>query len=583
MASRHPQTKEELQKLQKIILEKLSENGTNNIAIRQIANDLNIDTGLVIKYKQQMLYRLSQKPEEKTTNIGIKEDKMKNNISKEDIIIQKSSDKNDEEIKNKKNKKFLNAKEQVEICNYYLNDELTATELAEMYDVVPSTIYRCLKSHGINKNNNKEKNMKRKKMSTTRSRNLPKETKEKDVKTTENNITDNKPFAVIKFVTDMPLYDWEKFKTTNIIWAISKNRERSDLRDSINIQNIMDMDILNDFRDKYNLVSISEDNTIHLIDYWNVTEQKIECYSQNEKIKIKNNDGTVITHNEFDIALKQIIDHDKVSKRSRLKIGEFCFDPQNFNNLHKIFGFDKFSFNVISKNNDETIEAGLVADRHEGIPVTKYIYDGSFNEELMFNYPEQERIAKKFMMENFDFSEDPSKKTEKKIKQLKLYVTGIQCAYGAVMKVCIDMGINLVTMHYNAKTKSYVPQYINGNPEDTGGYIKAFDRLKLQKSLTTDILLFNCTYKDFSESNVDEFYIMEASRMNDTKDTNNGKGESIIIIIKNRQDIWRIYPTILDHLLANDGLDLALWVTTASIKNNNLQWGMNIVKSFNYK
>ena len=141
-------------------------------------------------------------------------------------------------------------------------------------------------------------------------------------------------------------------------------------------------------------------------------------------------------------------------------------------------------------------------------------------------------------------------------------------------------------MHYNAKTGSYVPQYINGNIEDTGGYIKAFEKITSQKNLKGgEILLFNCTYENFMESNVDTFYIMEASRMiNNSGNSQPQKGESVIVVIKNKEDIWRLYPTILDNIVENtDKINLALWVTKASIKGNILNWGMNIIKSFNYK
>ena len=113
--------------------------------------------------------------------------------------------------------------------------------------------------------------------------------------------------------------------------------------------------------------------------------------------------------------------------------------------------------------------------------------------------------------------------------------------------------------------------------------MKGFDRILSQKSLNGDILLFNCTYEDFSETNIDNFYIMEAAKMRNTSSTDNQKDESIIIVIKKREDIWKIYPTVLDHIIDNDGLNLAVWVTTARIKENNLQWGMNVIKSFNYK
>ena len=71
--------------------------------------------------------------------------------------------------------------------------------------------------------------------------------------------------------------------------------------------------------------------------------------------------------------------------------------------------------------------------------------------------------------------------------------------------------------------------------------------------------------------------------MRNQSSTDNQKAESIIITIKNRQDIWKLYPRIVDHIIDNDGLNLAMWVTDGKIKDNNLCWGMNIVKSFNYK
>ena len=574
MAQKHPQQKEELKELRPKIEEMLELKGTSLFAIREIANELGIDAGLVRKQKDRFIIKKAS--EQKENNNASSEENINNSkenneeeeeIKEEDITI----DEGDKKVKKQRN--YLSAQAEIEICNCIVNGELKVKELAEMYWVDTSTIYRCLRKHGVS-TNKKESNMKRKKKKKKRNRTAVKQQKPNTTVAVEQQKKEE-VFVTIKFRTSFPIFEEVK-DDMKVIWAISRNESRDDLRNDLIINTIDEMVLINDLRDRYNLISISG-NIIHVIDFWNSSEKKIELFSQKTPLLFKKEDGTILSFNEFDEALKDIRELDKDSKRSRLKLGEFCFDPNNFTGLHKILGINKFSFNIVSKNNAKTVEAGLVADRHDGMPVDKFIYDASFDENLMFDYPEQERIAKKFLQDNFDFE------NEEEVKQLKLYVTGIQCAYGAVMKACIDMHVNLVTMHYNAKTKAYIPQYINGNAEDAGGYIKAFDKIKQQKSLNSEILLFNCSFEDFAESNVESFYIMEAAKMINTTSNNNDKVESVIIIIKDMEDIWKLYPTILKHIMANNGLNLALWVTSANIKNNTLYWGMNVIKSFNYK
>ena len=595
MKSKHPQTKKELAILKPKIRDELIKTGTTNIQMRQIANKLGIDAGLVVKVKGEMIYEQAQTQEikssipmiiEREENMEILQDQQE----KIEIVEEENKEEKIEEGKKKrKTRVTLTPEKEVELCNHYANKEFTQKELAIIYEISESGVSRIIARHGLRrKENNKNMGKKRKAMTRSRQRNNKENIAAKNVTTNieeddrlypeEGGKNPNEPFATIRFVAYLPLANYEKeAKESNIIWAISKNADYHDLITDIKIMKKSDGAVINKYRDRYYLVSIVNGGFIHLIDYWDVTNETLSIYTSPEKYNIKDENGNFITYDKFNEIIRAIIKYDKSSGRSRLRLNDFVVDTTKFGELHRIFGLDNFSFNMASKENSVIIEAGLIAGRHDGMPVNSFIYEASFGEDLMFNYDEQERLAKKFLSENFDFSND----TE--VKQLKLYVTGMQSAYTAVIKACVDMKVNLVSMHYNAQTKSYLPQYVTGKPEDCGAYVKAFEKLHNQKCLNGDVLLFNCTFEDFGESNIDKFYVMECAKMRNQNNNDNQKAESIIIIIKEEEDIWKIYPTIVKYINANTGFNLALWVTDAKIKDNNLYWGMNIVKSFNYK
>ena len=600
--SKHPMKKSELEKLKPLIQQKLILKGLSNQAMREIANELGIDAGLVVKVKQRTDSNLFRKNNSApisepsildiTNTIPVPEivstPTSETEIKIEEFAKEKMNKLNEEKqfqlaamINNTimSGKHYLTDKEKDNLIKDYLTGNYKQNQLAEKYLVCNTTVGNILKSRGITtKKGSGDMGKKKGKMTTTRSRNQKPQPKPTPTKTASNEKSE--PRTIVKFVTDIPVYEEELVTKGNIIWACSKNRSISDLREDLVIYNIDETEKINSLRDKYYLISFSN-NKMGLIDYYDIVNKKIVSYAYHKDTYIlyKNEDG-IITNEQIHEGIKSIIKYDKEVERSRLKLNNFTFDPKNFTDLQKVFGFDNFSFSLASKNNSITVEAGLVADRHT-MPVEKFIYSEALDQQLMFNYPEQERIAKDFLRMNFDF--DPNGDDSKKVKVLKLYITGMQCAYGAVMKSCMEMGVNLIAMHYNNTSGSYVPQYIVGDPEETGAYIKGFERILNQKSLNGEILLFNCTYEDFSETNVNGFYIMEAAKMRNTNSSDNQKEESIIVIIKNKEDIWTIYPTVLDHIMANDGLNLALWVTTAKIKDNTFQWGMNVVKSFNYK
>ena len=621
MSAKHPQSKKELERLEPIIKNRLETVGTSTKQMRQIANELGIDAGLVVKVKNQLVYTKAMTTttvDEQIKSVDVTkpadvididdnlpvidiEDQVKENNNTEEEVKKDNIVKEESKVTTRKKRTCLTAEQEIELCSHYINKEFNTTELAELYNVSSSTVSRVLARHNTGKG---KSNMGKKKKTTKKKyNNIPKNrdieeviaadeaAKEKAISEEakevesileedrlypeEGGIDPDANFLTIKFVTDLPIYS-KSISNSDTIWAVSKNRDRKDIKPSICIKNKADTKVINELRGRYNLISIS-DNIIHLIDYWDELDERLNIFVMKDKggVKFRKEDDSIITYEELDNIIKSTIEYDRTLNRSRLRLNDFEFDNKNLSDLHKLFGFDKFSFNTIAKNNIETIEAGLVGDRHE-VPVDKFIYPTTLSEDVMFNSNEMDRIARKFIEDNFNLSSSST-------KVLKAYLTGYQPALMSAIKACNDYGIKFIGMNYNASKKCYIPQGGNCELDEVGGYIRAFDKLYQQKNLASDILLFNCTYEDFSESNVDTFYIMEAAKMRNTSSTDNQKEESVVIIMKNIEDVWKVYPTILDHLLANDGLNLALWVTTARIKDNNLNWSMNIVKSFNYK
>lgn len=142
---------------------------------------------------------------------------------------------------------------------------------------------------------------------------------------------------------------------------------------------------------------------------------------------------------------------------------------------------------LLKIQNESYIKVGLVADRHNINPVKDYIFDG-FDSELMFNYEEQFEIAKKEIKDKIPFNNG------KPIKGLMLYATGLQAALVSVIKVCEEMGIPLVVMHYNAEDQAYYPQnysvendVIAKVPTILDNYVKKVRLLQLYNCMPEDL------------------------------------------------------------------------------------------------
>ena len=95
MSSRHPQNKKDLEKLKVAVEEQLQKIGTSNANARQIANILGVDSGLVIKFRNEINYRNSRI---QTINPVIKNDLPTIIDKEEDMKILSEDNKNNKSV-----------------------------------------------------------------------------------------------------------------------------------------------------------------------------------------------------------------------------------------------------------------------------------------------------------------------------------------------------------------------------------------------------------------------------------------------------------------------------------------------------
>ena len=99
------------------------------------------------------------------------------------------------------------------------------------------------------------------------------------------------------------------------------------------------------------------------------------------------------------------------------------------------------------------IICGMIDGRHS-LPVKQYIFS-DINGDLFVDYDEQYRIAKARIEELMGNYNDNSRS-----KGLCMYITGLASVQATIIKVCMDLKINLTLMHYNPESGGYYAQEI---------------------------------------------------------------------------------------------------------------------------
>lgn len=227
----------------------------------------------------------------------------------------------------------------------------------------------------------------------------------------------------------------------------------------------------------------------------------------------------------------------------------------------KKFGIDQFADKMTHyKSHSDCIEVGLINNRHD-IPVKNYIFDDSLSQDLMFDYNEQERIVQEFI--------DKHCMVRKKIV---LYATGLQSALSSVIKICLKNNIDISIKHYNAESKSYILQQLSGSFDSN---IDPFFELSQCKH---GLFFYKCSQKEM-ETYDGTFYIIKFTDLKEL-DCPTDKKSSGHIIVKNYEDIFDIFPTMLGEMMRFYNQRFAIYMNKCYIKDNTFRFGFCFSKNY---
>ena len=248
-----------------------------------------------------------------------------------------------------------------------------------------------------------------------------------------------------------------------------------------------------------------------------------------------------------------------------------------------MFADQEFSNNKIKrmkfKNSDENVFfAGLVKDRHEIPFVDKYVFETLTQSN--FNTPEYcENKAKGFI--NAYIKPDPS---SGKFKTLVVYCTGLQLALSALVSVCAQLQVNLITMHLNAETKKFIPQKtlcIFGNDiPNVNGLIH--NPLKPLSERYGKIFTYDCTIEDLLQQ--EKCIYIKACYGEKYANENNS-----VIILSNKEfpevEQWKLFGDLVQSMQKEDLPDKhhSVILGRINISMDGYQYGELITKSFNYR
>ena len=210
----------------------------------------------------------------------------------------------------------------------------------------------------------------------------------------------------------------------------------------------------------------------------------------------------------------------------------------------------------------------LVAGRHN-MPVQKAIFKYSLSKDQMFNEIELEHIVTDFI----------SNELEKDSGGILCYTTGIQCALGALIKVCFQHKINLVLMNYDTDTSTYHPQIIwKEFPNYQEPDIDIHQSQMYSNILRTynDANLYNCKVEELHNI----IYIV-SKVIFDNKHDMSSSTYRIAYICKSEADGWQLYSKLVLDMARTTG-SIGIFLQEVTIKSNGNFDSRRISKSQNF-
>lgn len=239
----------------------------------------------------------------------------------------------------------------------------------------------------------------------------------------------------------------------------------------------------------------------------------------------------------------------------------FCDQEYSNDKLYRV-QFNKYAQDIIV--------AGLCKNRHD-MPVSKYVFD-TLNEKEIDDPKYIENRATGFI--NAYVRPKPTMPS----KTLVLYCTGFALALSTIIKVCVQNKINLITMHWNPNTESYVPQ----TTIDIFGKVPQIDEISPLKGLDDKyrggVYLFGCKNRQLVEKENCLFISLQ--------DEKHPERNSIILfnLAFPNNETWRIYGEFIKMSRA-EGFEKRqnIQLGTISISMSGYVWGDVLSKSYNWR
>lgn len=306
----------------------------------------------------------------------------------------------------------------------------------------------------------------------------------------------------------------------------------------------------------------SVNNVIKRYNYELAEKERKEAKANQEKINGEDMNNRKKSKNKHQIKREMNAWEESITAKEDSDI-EVSVIPE-YDSDFEDFGLDQF--NLVKFSNENIVQCGLVADRHD-MKIDKFIFEEALSEELMFDYDEQERICKEFIANNIKFENGVAK------QKLVIYTTGMQCALGSISKVTEQMKVDLTLKHYNSRLKKYSAQIIRDTMSLPSSHYY-FDDLAKSKPL----FFYNCNVEDFSSN--EQFYMLTLSVYE--KEDNCICKNSMLICLKSYEDIWTIYPGLVQNI-NKSGNNLAIFVASCNLDNGIFNWNDNITKGYNFK
>ena len=193
--------------------------------------------------------------------------------------------------------------------------------------------------------------------------------------------------------------------------------------------------------------------------------------------------------------------------------------------------------NILTKRTKVTtgIRVGMINGRHD-MPVDIFIFD-NVSESLMVDFPRQYRKAYSRIQEILD-----SKTSNSTANNLIVYVTGLTSVLASVIRVCLDLKVNLRLLHWNPNRGKYYPQDIFTDFGDDK-FIKNLCPPQLENIPCRQLFTCGCTGVDF----VKKGYGYQITEIYTKSNKNSGGVDKDITLFTDQDYAWAYYRAACEN------------------------------------